>query len=147
MVYLDTSFLVPLVIAEDSSDAVEAYLLKMAPDDLVTSLWTRVELASLISRKQRMGELSEAQAASIRAEFARILSESFGMLTPSPADYTMAEELLARHKTGLRAGDALHLAVASNQGGLQVLSLDQGLIKAARQLGLKAKTGIRLSAN
>lgn len=144
MVYLDTSFLVPLVIAEDTSDTVEAYLLKMAPGELVTSLWTRVELASLISRKQRMGELSEVQAANIRVEFARILSESFEMLTPSPADYIMAEELLAHHKTGLRAGDALHLAVARNQGGLEVLSLDHGLIKAARQLGLKAKTGIRL---
>lgn len=146
MVYLDTSFLAPLVIAEDTSDAVEAYLLKMAPGDLVTSLWTRVELASLISRKQRMGELSEVQAAGVRAEFTRTLSESFEMLTPSPADYSMAEELLAHHKTGLRAGDALHLAVASNQGGLEVLTLDQGLIKAAKQLGLKAKTGIRLPA-
>lgn len=146
MVYLDTSFLAPLVIAEDSSDAVEAYLLRLVPGELVTSLWTRVELASLISRKQRMGELSEVQAANIRAEFARILAESFGMLTPSPADYIVAEELLAYHKTGLRAGDALHLAVASNHGGLEVLSLDQGLIKAARQLGFKAKTGIRLPA-
>jgi len=144
VVYLDTSFLAPLVIAEDTSDAVEVYLLKMAPGDLVTSFWTRVELASLISRKQRVGELSEVQAANIRAEFARILSESFGMLMPSLADYVMAEELLAHYKTGLRAGDALHLAVASNQGGLEVLSLDQGLIKAAKLLGLKAKTGIRL---
>ena len=133
------------MIAEDTSDAVESYLLKIAPGELVASLWTRVELASLISRKQRMGELSEIQAANIRAEFTRILSESFEMLTPSPADYTLAEELLGHHKTGLRAGDALHLAVASNQGGLEVLSMDTGLIKAERQLGLKAKTGITLS--
>lgn len=31
MVYLDTSFIAPLVIAEASSDAVEAYVLKLRP--------------------------------------------------------------------------------------------------------------------
>lgn len=67
MVYLDTSFVAPLVIAEDS-DAVEAFVLKLKPGELATSLWTQVELASLVSRKCRMGELSASQARAVRRE-------------------------------------------------------------------------------
>ena len=56
MVYLDTSFVAPLVIAENSSDAVEAFVLKVKHGELTTSMWTQVELSSLVSRKVRMGE-------------------------------------------------------------------------------------------
>ena len=69
MLYLDTSFVAPLVIAEDTSSAVEAFVLKLKPGELATSLWTQVELASLVSRKVRMGELSTAEAEAVRREF------------------------------------------------------------------------------
>ena len=46
MVYLDTSFLAPLFIAEDTSDAVEGHL-RHLDGTLATSDWTRVEFASL----------------------------------------------------------------------------------------------------
>ena len=144
MPYFDTSFLAPLVINEESSSAVEAFVLALPPEELITSAWTKVELASLVARRERMGDLSRAQADAVRAEFARMLAENFEVLTPARADFESAAAFLEEARTGLRAGDTLHLAVAQNQGGLEVLSLDQGLIKAARQLGLKARTGIRL---
>ena len=62
MLYLDTSLVAPLVIAEDTSDAVEAFVLKLKAGELATSLWTQVELASLVARKVRMAELSAAEA-------------------------------------------------------------------------------------
>ena len=68
MLYLDTSFIAPLVIAEDTSNAVEAFVLKLKPGELATSLWTQVELASLVSRKVRMGELSAAEAEAVCRE-------------------------------------------------------------------------------
>ena len=37
MVCLDTSFVTPLVIAENSSDAVEAFVLKVKPGELMYS--------------------------------------------------------------------------------------------------------------
>jgi predicted nucleic acid-binding protein len=77
MVYLDTSFIAPLVIAEDSSDAVEAYVLKLKPGEVTTSLWTQVELASLVSRKLRMGEFSGAEADAVRGEFDRVLNLAY----------------------------------------------------------------------
>lgn len=143
MIYLDTSFIAPLVISEDASDAVESLVLKIKPGELATSLWAQVELASLVSRKVRMGELSVAEADAVRREFDRVLGETMELLAPSPADYATAVRYLEMPRTGLRAGDALHLAVAANNGASRILSLDAGFVTAGKQLKLPAARGIR----
>lgn len=143
MIYLDTSFVAPLVIAEDTSDAVEALVLKLKPGELTTSLWTQVELASLVSRKVRMGELSAAQAGAVRREFKRVLDESFEVIRPAAADFATAARYLEKPKTGLRAGDALHLAVAANHGARKILTLDHGFIEAGKLLKLSVSRGIK----
>jgi hypothetical protein len=143
-VYLDTSFLAPLAIPEDTSDLVERYLQRLEPGLLCTSLWTRVELASLLARRQRMGDFDGEQAERIRAAFDRVLGESLHLLVPTAEDFVTATDLLRDHASGLRAGDALHLAVARNRGPMPLLTLDRGLVKAAKHLGIEASTGIRL---
>ena len=143
MLYLYTSFVAPLVIAEDTSNAVEAFVLKLKPGELVTSLWTQVEFASLVSRKVRMGELSAAEAEAVCREFERMLSESFELLVPSAADFSTAARYLEIPKTGLRAGDALHLAVAANHGAKKILTLDAGCIDVGKLLKLQVSRGIR----
>ena len=143
MLYLDTSFVAPLVIAEETSNAVEAFVLKLKPVELATSLWTQVELASLVSRKVRMGELSTAEAEAVRREFERMLSESFELLVPAAADFAAAAKYLEVPKTGLRAGDALHLAIAANHGARKILTLYAGFIDAGKQLKLPVSRDIR----
>lgn len=143
MIYLDTSFVAPLVIAEDTSDAVEAFVRRIKPGELATSLWTRVELASLVARKHRMGELSESQAKAVRGEFERLLDESFDLLLPAAADFAAAVRFLAELTTGLRAGDALHLAVAANHGASRILTLDAGSMAAGKLLKLPVSSGIK----
>ena len=143
MLYLDTSFVAPLVIAENSSDAVEAWVLKVDPGELATSLWTQVELSSLVSRKVRMGELTGAKGNEVRREFDRILGEFFEMLTPTAGDFATASRYLEVPRTGLRAGDALHLAVAANRGATRILTLDQGFLGAGRLLKLPVARGIK----
>jgi hypothetical protein len=143
-VYLDTSFLAPLAIPEDTSEAVERYLRALDPGSLCTSLWTRVELASLLSRRQRMGEFDGEQAERIRAAFDRMLGKSLHLLVPTADDFVAAADLLRDAASGLRAGDALHLAVARNRGPMPVLTLDRGLVEAAKRRGIEAGTGIRL---
>lgn len=143
MFYLDTSFVAPLVIAENSSNAVEAWVLKVDPGELATSLWTRVELSSLVSRKVRMGELSDTNAREVRREFERLLGESFKMLAPTAADFATATQYLEAPKTGLRAGDALHLAIAANHGASKILTLDQGFLAAGKVLKLPVARGIK----
>jgi len=143
MVYLDTSMVAPLLLPEDTSDEVERYLQNFSAAELSTSAWTKVEFSSLVARKLRMGDLDEREADEVRAELDRMLAESYQVLLPSAADYGLAAELLKNHKTGLRAGDGLHLAVAQNQGAHKVLSLDMGMIKAAKQFGIPAESGIK----
>lgn len=144
MVYLDTSFVAPLVIAENSSDAVEAFVLKVKPGELTTSMWTQVELSSLVSRKVRMGELSDAQAEVVRREFDRVLVESFEMLAPTAVDFATAVKYLEIPKTGLRAGDALHLAIAANHRAKRILTLDKGFLEAGKLLKLPVTLGIKV---
>jgi len=144
MVYLDTSFIAPLVIAENSSDAVEAFVLKVRPGELTTSMWTQVELSSMVSRKVRMGDLSDSQAEVVRREFDRVLGESFEILAPTAADFAAAAKYLESPKTGLRAGDALHLAIAANHRAKRILTLDQGFVEAGRLLKLPVTLGIKV---
>ncbi len=142
MIYLDTSFIAPLVIAESSSDAVEALVMKVKPGDLATGMWTQVELASLTSRKLRMGELSATEAEAVSHKFTQVLAEYFQILLPTAADYASATSFLQVPKTGLRAGDAFHLAIAANRGAKKIFTLDQGFIKAGKQLKLPVSAGI-----
>jgi hypothetical protein len=144
MVYLDTSFVAPLVIAEEASDAVEAAVLKLKSGELTTSMWTQVELASLVSRKARMGELSASEAGAVHREFERILGESFLMILPTGPDFATASKYLATPKSGLRAGDALHLAIAANHGARKILTLDRGFLEAGRRLKLPVSHGIKI---
>jgi len=143
MHYCDTSFVTPLVLPEPASDALTAFLMKSRPRELAVSLWTNVEFSSLVSRRLRMGELTEDQAEIARAAFQGMVARSYRMLLPSVADYALAAKLLENYKTGLRAGDALHLAIAKNHGAKMIYSLDVGMVKAARVLKIPASTGIR----
>ena len=141
MIYLDTSIIVPLVITEDSSAVVEAMILKVKPGELATSLWTQIELGSFVARKLRMGELSAADAEAVRRELRKILDESFRLLSPTAADFATATKFLDIPKTGLRAGDAFHLAIAANHDAKKIWSLDQGFIKVGKQLKLPVSAG------
>jgi hypothetical protein len=141
MIYLDISFIAPLAIAEASSESVEAFLLRRKAE-LATSQRTRVELAGLVARRTCMGELDANQADTIRAACDRLLGETFTMQTVANADYATAVALLAKPDTGLRAGDALHLAIAKNHKVKTMYTLDRGLLKAGKRLKLPVSAGI-----
>jgi len=136
--YFDTSFIAPLLLPEATSDAVEAFARSLRSGLLVTSTWTRVEFGSLVSRRVRMRELDEDQAAAVRMRFEQLLSESFHIVIPGGADYDTATVFVRNHKSGLRAGDALHLAVAHNHKTVMLYSLDTRMVEAAHMLGIRA---------
>lgn len=141
MIYIDTSFLAPFYINEATSEAVEAYLRSQPTEQLSISEWTRVEFASLIARRVRMGELDTDEVALIFQAFEADCDKSYTVLKLSSADFQAATLLLRQDKTTLRAGDALHLAVAQNQKAEAFLTLDKALLKSARAVGLAASSG------
>ncbi|HYP68747.1 MAG TPA: type II toxin-antitoxin system VapC family toxin [Thiobacillaceae bacterium] len=143
MLYFDTCFLAPLILEESTSARIEAFLTKLTAGELYISHWTRVEFASLIAREVRMGGLAEADALLAIGQFDEMVAESFQVLAPNAADYELAKAYVQHFDSALRAGDSLHLAIASNNGAKMFYTLDEGLLKAARLLKVNAKRGIK----
>ncbi len=136
MIYLDTSFLAPFYIKEATSASIEAILLNIPTDKLAISDWTTVEFTSLLSRRFRMNELNLEQIEAIIYSFKEDTDQSYTVFTVTTADFILASEFIQQWETGLRAGDALHLAIARNHSIENLLSLDRKLIDAARQLNI-----------
>ncbi len=144
MVYCDTSFLAPLILEEATSGAVERFLTDLPAGSLAISHWTRVEFASLLAREVRMGGLDRDMADMADAQFNAMVEASFHVLAPDGEDFDLAKRYLGRHDTALRAGDALHLAVAANHRAEAIYSLDKRMIDAGVRFGLPARAGIDL---
>jgi len=145
MRYFDTSFLVPFFVDEPTSGRVEQFLKRQEPGQAAISRWTCIEFSAVIARRVRIGSMKRETAAEIEDAFDLLAAESFIVVTPTPQDFERAKQYLRRYETGLRSGDALHLAIASNQSAQSIYSLDAGLVRAGQMLGLPVKTGIRLS--
>jgi len=145
MLYFDTSFLVPLVVKEETSEAIAEFVGELPVEKLTIRDWTKVELSSVLALRVRMGRLTPTEAADAAARFESTIKRSFTILLPSVEDFDRAKEFLKRHKLGLRAGDALHLAIASNHRAEAIYSLDKTMLKAGKSLGLPLSSGIRLA--
>ncbi len=141
MLYFDTSFLAPLILPEATSEPIAGFFDALPPEDLAVSHWTRVEFASLLSREVRMGYLDPASAHEAGSRFEAMVRESFIVILPNPDDFDRARDCLNRFETGLRAADALHLAIAWNRGSQVIYSLDKRMIAAGKKLGLTTTAG------
>ena len=145
MQYFDTSFLVPLILPEETSDPIARFFEDLSGEELAVSHWTRVEFSSLLAREVRMGGLSAEAAREADTRFETMVDESFTVLLPNGEDFNLAKEYVACFETRLRAGDALHLAIATNRTAEAIFSLDKVLLKAGKILGAPVSHGIALS--
>ena len=92
-----------------------------------------------------MGRLDGQTARDADEQFETAVAESFVVLLPNADDFNLAKANLGNHETGLRAGDALHLAIAQNHNADAVYSLDKTMLKAGKLLGVPVSTGIRIA--
>jgi predicted nucleic acid-binding protein len=132
-IYLDTSVLIPTLVKEAASDAVEASLTR--GQERLISDFAAVEVASVLSRFVRTGQLHAAEAVARLADF-----ETWRAATSLPADLRAADARLAyayvrRFELMLRAPDALHLAIA-NRLEATLVTLDRRMERAAQELGI-----------
>ena len=142
MLYFDTSFLAPLVLPESTSEKIAAFVRRLPVEELTVSHWTRVEFSSLIARDVRMSVLDAAAGERADARFEAMVDASFAVLLPNADDFGLAKRYLGKFNTGLRAGDALHLAIAGNRQAEAFYSLDKGPLMAGRLLDLPVSMGI-----
>lgn len=143
MIYLDTSFMAPLFREEAASAKVAAFLSRQAPGSLATSKWASVEFTSLVSRDVRMGALTAGQGRRLLNEFDSMTLTSMVALVPGANDFDLAQDYIANFATHLRGPDALHLAVAHNNGADFIATLDEGMLFAAKKLRIPARRVVR----
>ena len=137
MRYWDASAIVPLAIAEPSSDKALDWFSQ--DPVLVTWAWTRVELASAVERRARHGQLSREERRSCLDRFAD-LARSWDEVVDLQSVRSRALALLARH--ALRAADAAQLGAAllvaeDDPSSLTFVCLDEQLALAADREGLR----------
>jgi len=139
MVYVDTSALVPLFIREPNSDAVIDWL-ESSSERLAISEWTLVEFASATAIKRRSAQATAnlvKQATKRMYEFAQ---KHCTVAIPGRENFRRAAELASDQRLKLRAGDALHLAIAESLNAEVILCLDQAMIENAKLLGMNVAT-------
>lgn len=134
MLYLDTSLIVTALSNEDLSAQAQEWLAAQDPEELAISEWTITEVSSALAIKLRRGDIDIAARATLLAEFNRLVTESFTILTVTGQYFRTAAHFVDSHELGLRAGDALHLAIASEHGATLV-TRDEKLAAGGPALG------------
>lgn len=142
MIYLDTSVLVPLFVAEPQSAAVRAWLKANTDQALAISDWSLAEFASAMGVKVRRKDLGVEHALQACKVMRESVEESMEVIAPTKSTYVQAVDLLSHLSSGLRAGDALHLAVAMDAEVAGLYTLDKQFIAASH----KFKAGIRVAS-
>jgi hypothetical protein len=132
--YLDTSVLLPTLIAEPTTKAVYEFLGR-DNGELLISDFAAAEVASALSRLLRMALLAETDASARLADF-----DAWRAAMTSPVDIRASDVRLAyiyvrRFDLQLRAPDALHVAVARRLDAALV-TLDRRMATAAWELGV-----------
>jgi uncharacterized protein len=138
-VYLfDTSALVKRHVQEVGTAWVRSLTRPKAAHTIFVARITAVEVYAAITRRQRGGSLSPAQAGAVLGHFRRHLSQRYNIVELAPP--LMADAMLLARKHALRAYDAVQLAAmrevdrlyeAAGLGRVTLVSADRDLNTAA----------------
>lgn len=138
MLYLDTSLVVALITREAHTDDAQRWLQDQPPGKTAVSDWVVTEVASALSIKQRSGDLDGVARSQADRAFQRLRHEVFDVLAVPRAAFTTAAGFVSRAELSLRAGDALHLAIAADRHA-SLCTCDVRQADAGRQLGLQTQ--------
>ena len=137
MIYCDTSLLVSALTVEAGSVKVQRWLANQEAAALCISGWVVTEFSSAVALKLRRSELTRDDAALALTNW-RSLQQDRLITIPVPSEaFALAARFCDMTVPGLRAGDALHLAVAS-LGGHSLATLDARMRVGAGAVGVPA---------
>ena len=133
--YIDTSVWCAFCFNEQEVPGARYWLAQASLDHTATAVWTRTEFASAAALKLRAKGHSPVAVAQAVQTFDDALAMTH-LLDVVRDDFLYAAELCRTSTTGLRAGDALHIAVALRRNCEFLASLDKVMNASAQQLGL-----------
>ncbi len=133
-VYLDASVLVALFTNDPFTNRVDSYLRAETPSLLISD-FAGTEMASAIARRVRTTELTTEEADDVFIAFDEWPVRLDSWVETTPADIAMATTLVRRLDLGLRAPDALNIAIAQRVGSA-LWTFDQKMAEGARTLGM-----------
>ncbi|MGL4611914.1 MAG: type II toxin-antitoxin system VapC family toxin [Trueperaceae bacterium] len=136
MRYYDTSVLLSLYLQQNISAKASVEVAKDQPY-VVISDWVSVEVKSALAKEVRTKSLTKLQAEIIWERFYQDIQHSrYKILHLTQNVMAKAHECIALDGN-LRAGDAIHVAVAFTHGRLSIVTADKEQAKAAKLNGLK----------
>ncbi|MHB8530594.1 MAG: type II toxin-antitoxin system VapC family toxin [Caulobacteraceae bacterium] len=135
--YLDASVLVPILVRQDASGRAAAFLSSMREAPVVSEL-AAVEVASALARLVRMKLLGDRSADVLLHEFDSWRALAARGADSQGSDIRLAGVFVRRFDLGLRAPDAIHLAIC-RRGDHRLVSLDARLATASEALGIQVR--------
>ncbi len=136
MIYCDTSLLVAALTVEPRTVAVQTWLTGHQPPALCTGAWTNTEFSSAIALKLRRGEITPDDRTRALANWRILHNQSLVMIAVPHEAFDLAARFCDMTAPGLRASDALHLAVAS-LGAHALATLDARMREGAEAVGVR----------
>ena len=134
--YLDASAILPTLIDESASAAVDTFLTE-SEEPLIISEFAAAEVASALSRLARTGLLTPQDAAARLADFDAWRATCID-IDLKAADVRLAHVFVRRFDLMLRAPDALHAAICRRES-LRLVTCDKRLAHAADELGVRVQ--------
>ena len=142
-VYVDTSVLVAAHTREPHTALAQTWLAEQSGSDLIITTWALVECDSALAIKQRRGELNAAGQIAASRDIDHFANRFAPLVTALEDDHQHARELCRHAASGLRAGDALHLAVALRLETTHFATLDRVLADNAVRHGMTLAIALR----
>lgn len=138
MLYLDTSLVVTALVNEPRTHDVQQWLKEQGNSPLLISQWTVTEVSAALSIKLRTRQITSDDRALAQELFSELAAESYGIVDVTNAHFQSAARFARQHQLSLRAGDALHLAIASSVDAT-LHTLDHRQAEAGPPLGVATK--------
>jgi predicted nucleic acid-binding protein len=135
MLYLDTSVIIALLVPETHSDRADAFIGKQQKGTLFVSDWTGTEVSSALAVRVRTGSITLDRRTAALAIWRSMRDNSFLRLATVADHFDEAARLCDSPSLGLRAADALHVAIAIGANA-HLVTLDTRMAEAALQLGI-----------
>lgn len=133
--YADTCLLVSLFLRDAGTEAALDWLEEATGQPILASHWSLTEFSSAAASLARQKRITEKLHAETSRRFRDFAAQRLTLEPPLPADFERAAAMVTNYATGLRAGDAVHLALCARVNAT-LCTADKIMAKAAKEMGI-----------